>query len=194
MSLITLIRSFLRQKDKIEVKLVTELKTMKKIYLILLVALSFSSCEKDDICDATTSTTPRLIIQFYDVSNPTTLKLVNNLAIVAPGFTTGISFSGVSKIEVPLKTTEDTTTFNFIQNGADTNTTNDNTDVIQINYSRSNVFVSRACGYKTVFTLNSTNGFVRTDATSLDGLWIQNFDIVTSNIATENEIHVKIYF
>src|SRR6478672_7706838 len=118
---------------------------MKKLAVLLLIALSFSSCEKDDICDATTSTTPRLIIQFYDVSNPTVLKTVNNLGIIAPGFTTGLSFTGVSKIEVPLKTTEDSTTFSFIQNGADTNTTNDNTDILQFNYTRNTVFVSRAC-------------------------------------------------
>lgn len=167
---------------------------MKNILLVLLIALTFSSCEKDDICDAATSTTPRLIIQFYDISNPTVLKAVSNLKIVAPGFTTGIPFTGVSKIEVPLKTTDDTTTFNFIQNGDDTNTTNDNTDVIQINYTRNNVFVSRACGYKKVFTLNNLNGFLRTDAIPLDGLWIQNYTVVTSNIETENEIHVKLYF
>ena len=167
---------------------------MKKIFILILIALSFSSCEKDDICDAATSTTPRLIVQFYDISNPTVLKSVTNLKISAPGFTTGIPFSGVSKIEIPLKTTEDSTTFNFIQNGNDTNTTNDNTDVIQINYSRNTIFVSRACGYKTVFTLNNPNGFTRTDAASLDGIWIQNVNIITTNIATENEIHVKLYF
>jgi hypothetical protein len=167
---------------------------MRKIFILLLIVVCTSSCEKDDICDPSTSTTPRLIIQFYDVSNPTTLKPVNNLGIIAPGFTTGISFSSVSKIEVPLKTTDDITTFNFIQNGADTNTTNDNTDVVQINYTRNNVFVSRACGYKTVFTLNNPNGFLRTDAIPLDGFWIQNYTVVTSNIETENEIHVKIYF
>jgi hypothetical protein len=167
---------------------------MKKILLLVLFIVGATSCEKDDICDATTPTTPRLIIQFYDISNPTTLKPVNNLRIIAPGFTTGFSFTGVSKIQIPLKTTENTTTFSFIQNGGDTNTTNYNTDAIQINYTRENVFVSRACGYKTVFTLNNSNGFVRTDSNSPDGLWIQNFDIITTNIATENEIHVKIYF
>ena len=167
---------------------------MKKILILLLFIVGATSCEKDDICDANTPTTPRLIIQFYDISNPTTLKSVNNLKIIAPVFSTGFYFTGVSKIKVPLKTTENISTFNFIQNGADTNTTNDNTDVIQINYTRENVFVSRACGYKTVFTLNNINGFVRTDSTSPDGLWIQNFDIITTNIATENEIHVKIYF
>jgi hypothetical protein len=167
---------------------------MKKIYLLLLIAFTFSSCEKDDICDAATSTTPRLIIQFYDFSNPTVLKPVTNLGIIAPGFTTGIGFTAVSKIEVPLKTTENSTTFNFVQNGSDTNTTNDNTDVIQINYSRNNVFVSRACGYKTVFTLNSPNGIVKTDAATPDGFWIQNIVVTTTNIETENETHVKIYF
>ncbi|MES2748014.1 MAG: DUF6452 family protein [Bacteroidota bacterium] len=167
---------------------------MKKILLLLLIAFTFSSCEKDDICDATTPTTPRLIVQFYDFSNPTTLKSVTNLGIIAPGFTNGIGFTGVSKIQVPLKTTEDTTTFSFIQNGSDTNTTNDNIDVIQISYTRENVFVSRACGYKTVFNLNSPNGFVQTDNPTPDGLWIQDIDIITTNIATENEIHVKLYF
>lgn len=168
---------------------------MKKIFLLLLIIVCTTSCEKDDICDAATSTTPRLIVQFYDISNPTVLKNVTNLGIISNGFAL-LSFTGVSKIEVPLKTTLDTTTFSFIQNGGegDTNTTNDNTDVITINYSRDEVFVSRACGYKTVFTLNSANGFLRTDAIPLDGLWIQNFTIVTSNIATENEIHVKLYF
>jgi hypothetical protein len=167
---------------------------MKKIYLIVLIAFTFSSCEKDDICDAATSTTPRLIIEFYDFSNPTVLKTVSNLGIIAPGLTTGIGFTGVSKIQVPLKTTDNSTTFRFIQNGSDSNTTNDNEDVIEINYTRNDVFVSRACGYKTLFTLNATNGIVETDSSTPDGLWIQNITVSTFNIANENETHVKIYF
>lgn len=167
---------------------------MKKILLLLLLAFSFSSCEKDDICDPATSTTPRLIVEFYDISNPTTKKTVTNLGIVSPGMPIGIAFNGVSKIEVPLRVTQGSTTFNFIQNGGDTDATNNNTDVIQINYTTQNVFVSRACGYKTTFTLNGSGGFVRTDSTPADGLWIQNSTIITSNIETENEIHVKLYF
>ncbi len=166
---------------------------MKKIISLLLIAFSFSSCEKDDICDAATSTTPRLIVQFYDISNPSTAKNVTNLSINAPGFDP-IAFNGVSIIQVPLKTSADTTTFNFVQNGADTNAANDNADVIQVNYSRNTVFVSRACGYKTTFTLNSTNGITRTDNATPDGLWIQNLSLATTNIETENEIHLKLYF
>mgnify|MGYP006353373257 FL=1 len=42
----------------------------KTILLLLAVAFTFSSCEKDDICDANTPTTPRLVIGFYDFLNP----------------------------------------------------------------------------------------------------------------------------
>ena len=166
---------------------------MKKIALLILIALSFSSCEKDDICDPTTSTTPHLIVEFYDFSNPTIPKTVTNLGIVSPGFDT-IPFSAVSRIEVPLKTTEDTTTFSFIQNGTDADITNDNTDIIQINYTRNDVFVSRACGYKTIFTLDNTTGIILTDAAIPDTFWIRNVNVITTNIETENEIHVKLYY
>ena len=56
---------------------------MKKIQLlfICLFSISFSSCEKDDICEATTPTTPKLVIEFYDVLNRTVKKNVNNLAV-----------------------------------------------------------------------------------------------------------------
>jgi phage-related holin len=52
---------------------------MKKIILLLFVIVySFSSCEKDDICDANTVTT-RLVISFYDVTNSSILKNATNL-------------------------------------------------------------------------------------------------------------------
>lgn len=168
---------------------------MKKIFLFLLIAFSFSGCEKDDICDAATATTPRLVIDFYDINTTTpTLKAVSNLGIVAPPLTTGISFNGVTRIYLPLKTTEDTTTMYFIQNGADTDATNDNTDILTFNYSRNNVYISRACGYKTLFNLNSLSGIVQTEPLTPDGTWIKNIVVVKPNLETENEVHVQIYF
>lgn len=167
---------------------------MKKIFLFLLIAFSFSGCEKDDICDAATATTPRLVIDFYDINTTTpTLKAVSNLGIVAPPLPV-ISFNGVTRIYVPLKTTEDTTTMYFIQNGADTNATNDNTDILTFNYSRNNVYISRACGYKTLFNLNAPNGIVQTEPLTPDGTWIKNIVVVKPNLETENEVHVQIYF
>ena len=167
---------------------------MKKIVFItlsLLLALSFWNCEKDDICASGTPVTPRVIIEFYDAANPTVLKNVTNLGVIAPTFSEGKAFNNVSKIEVPLRTTADVTTLNFIQNGSDTNTTNDNVDEITFNYQRVDEYISRACGFKTLFYLNDTNPIELT----VDGNnWIQSIEVLQPNIETENEVHVKIYF
>ncbi len=167
---------------------------MKKIVFItlsLLLAVSFWNCEKDDICAEGTAVTPRVIIEFYDAANPSVLKNVTNLGVIAPTFSEGKAFNNVSKIEVPLRTTADVTTLNFIQNGSDTNTTNDNVDEITFNYQRVDEYISRACGFKTLFYLNDTNPIELT----VDGNnWIQSIEVLQPNIETENEVHVKIYF
>jgi hypothetical protein len=167
---------------------------MKKIVFItlsLLLAVSFWNCEKDDICAEGTPVTPRVIIEFYNAATPTVLKNVTNLGVIEPTLSTGFSFTAISKIQVPLKTTADITTLRFIQNGSDTDTTNDNIDVITFNYQRVDEYVSRACGFKTLFYLNETNPVVLT----ADGNnWIQNIVVTQPNIENENEVHVKIYF
>ena len=167
---------------------------MKKIQLlfICLISITFSSCEKDDICDATTATTPKLIIEFYDILNPTVKKNVTNLAVKEINTTSSLAFTGTSKIKIPLRTSQDLTKYSFILNSTDV--TIDNEDFLQFNYSRQNLFVSRACGFKTNFTLNPTTPFIKTESSIPDGYWIQNVRIATSNITSENEIHVKIYF
>lgn len=168
---------------------------MKKTVLILLFAFTFSACEKDDICDAkTTETTPKLVVEFYDIITPTIPKIVTNLALLTDGVAVGIKFKPDSKILVPLKINADSVTYKFIQNGATDPLTNTNTDVITINYSRVNTFVSRACGYKTTFVLNATNGIVLADGTPNDGLWMREVAVRNVKIENENEVHVKILF
>lgn len=157
--------------------------------LLLLFAVSFWNCEKDDLCDQTTPTTPKLIIEFYDNVNQTELKNVTNLGVIEPTFSTGFPFNGVSTISVPLRTNQDATTLQFILNGSDTDTTNDIVDELTFNYERNDVYISRACGYKTLFQLNTPNGI-----TTSSNNWIQNIEIVQANINNENETHVKIYF
>ena len=50
---------------------------MKKIkFFILFIAISLINCERDDICAETTSTTPRLLIEFYDALSTDDLKNV----------------------------------------------------------------------------------------------------------------------
>ena len=162
---------------------------MKKIVsLILLVFFTFSSCEKDDICDDNTSTTPRLVIQFYDYTNQTELKNVTNLKVIGEGLTEGIVFNGNGNtVSIPLKTTENSTTYRFIFDPS-------NEDKITFNYTRENLFVSRACGFKTIFSLDPTNPYSTTDAAISNLLWIKAISVEKSNIVNENETHVKIYF
>ena len=165
---------------------------MKKIVLLLLLTITFSSCEKDDICAE--ETTPRLVLEFYDISNPSNLKNVLNLKIKGIGATEDLGrFNGVSKIVLPLDITQDSTKYSLILNS--TSLTLNNEDYLQFYYTRQNVFVSRACGYKTIFELNPTpTGVINTDAATPDGFWIQDINIITTNIETENETHIKIYF
>lgn len=157
----------------------------------MLLSVSFWNCEKDDICAEGTPVTPRVIIEFYNAATPTVLKNVTNLGIIDPTLTSGFSFTAVSKIQAPLKTTADTTTLHFIQNGSDTDNTNDNIDVVTFNYQRVDEYVSRACGFKTLFYLNETNPIV---VTADGNNWIQNIVVTQPNIENENEVHVKIYF
>jgi hypothetical protein len=164
---------------------------MKQLFLLLLLSVFFSGCEKDDICDANTPTTPKVVIEFYDAANPTTIKNVTNLGIIAPGFTNGFGFTTTSKIKVPLKTFQDTSILHFIQNGSIDPITDDNLDEITFNYSRKTVFVSRACGYKTLFTLNTTNPITVTPDSNN---WIQNVIVSQPIIENEDETHIKIYF
>ncbi|MDI9312302.1 MAG: DUF6452 family protein [Limnohabitans sp.] len=166
---------------------------MKKILFglfIILFALPFFNCEPDDICEQGTPTTPKLIVEFYDNASPTVRKNVTNLGIVANGMTTGLLFSGVSKIQVPLKTDANTVSYDFILNSTST-TPAPITDKISINYTRKDVFISRACGYKTNFELNANpNGMVLNTPKN----WIKEINIQKFTIENENETHVKIFF
>ena len=164
---------------------------MKRIFLLLLISFFFSGCEKDDICDETTPTTPKVVIEFYDNANPTVLKNVVNLKVSNTDFTVGFGFTDVSTVKIPLKTFQNSSAFYFIQNGNVDPTTDDNQDEVIFNYTRKESYVSRACGYKTTFTLDTTNPVT---VTADGNNWIQNVTVSQPNIENENETHVKIYF
>lgn len=168
------------------------------ILAVLMLSSIFSGCESDDICDANTATTPRLVISFYDINDPTTLKSVTNLKIITEGMTEGITYSSStlingSTVAIPLKTEANQVKYRFILNYDDTSTSIINEDVIQFDYTRSVLFVSRACGYKTNYVLNQANPFTHTDATLADGLWMLSLSVKNRTIDNENETHLEIY-
>lgn len=180
---------------------------MKKlISLLLLFTFGLSSCEKDDICDANTPTTPRLVITFYDIANPTKTKNVTNLKVIGDGMEQGIVFNEAlavddslryvtngSSIMLPLKVNDSTTTFKLIHNSLNTNPAAINTDVLKFNYTPQNVYVSRACGFKAIFQLKNVLPIVHTDPDG-DTFWMTEVDLENPNIEFENETHIKVYF
>lgn len=164
---------------------------MKKIFLLLLITFSFSGCEKDDICDASTVTTPLLKIDFYSTGTNPIPKNVTKLEVKENGTAVVYKtpFDGVSTISIPLKTTAKETVYDFtINKGVAT----EKTEVVKFTYNTNDVFVSRACGYKATFDLTNPNtlaGFVAANPSN----WISNVQIVKTNIEN-NETHIKIFF
>ena len=172
--------------------------------IILLIALSFLGCEKDDICSNDVPTTPSLIIRFYDVTNPNTdvLKSVTNLRIQGVGNDTvlsGYNIVATDSIAIPLKTTDTITQYSFYEEYVvnDAGTPDDdsddyvtgNEDIITITYDMEEVYVSRACGYKTVYRNVSIN------LVEDDDNWIQLIRSVNDNqsVEDENEQQFKLY-
>ncbi len=166
---------------------------MKKIFLVVLIlCFSLSGCERDDVCDPETPTTPMLVIEFFDTFLQTTPKTINNLAIVEDGNMVGFSITSGSKIKIPLKTQLNVTKFQFIKDYSFPSNALTNDDVLEFNYTRKNEYISRACGFKTVFTLGP--GLPVLTDPSANGTWIQGIVVTQPNIINENETHIKIYF
>lgn len=167
---------------------------MKKIFLIVIVfCFSLSSCERDDVCDPTTSTTPMLVIEFYDFFIQTNPKDVTNLAIAEVGNTIGYSLTNVSKIKIPLKTQQDFTKYVFIKNFSDPVNPLINEDILEFRYNRKNEYISRACGFKNIFTFNAGLP-IQSESIPANLPWIRGIEIIQPNITNEDETHIKIYF
>lgn len=175
---------------------------MKKISLliVMLIVVGNYSCERDDICPASTPTTPRLLINLLDASNQDNPKNVFDLVVVGveddelldtplPNYV----FADTDDLVLPLKTTDNTTEYILIQGASnnDNGTPDDNSDDtidgnydrIIINYTREQVFVSRACGFKTIFR----NVTLTIEDVNNDGRWMLSRTPLIDNQSVENE-------
>ncbi|OEJ98463.1 hypothetical protein A8C32_04415 [Flavivirga aquatica] len=174
-------------------------------YLSLLIILSIIgitvSCERDDICPESTPTTPKLIIDLFDDSNRENKKNVIDIVVIdadadlvinSESILTGYNFQDTNNLILPLKTTKDTTQYRLINqaktdnNGTPDDTSDDkiiggNTDIITISYTREQVYVSRACGFKTIFKN------VILTVVEDDDEWIISSRYATDNQSVEDE-------
>lgn len=130
-----------------------------KILLIpfLLIALLSLSCERDDICPASASTTPSLIIDVFDFNSQENKKNIFGLLVAGVDRTDilpGYDIVSTNLLVLPLDTKENKTQYSLIKEAVlDENgiLISGNEDIITINYSVRAVFVSKACGYKYIF-------------------------------------------
>ncbi|WP_299124713.1 DUF6452 family protein [uncultured Winogradskyella sp.] len=189
---------------------------MRKLkFFILFIAIVLINCERDDICAESTLTTSRLSIEFYDATSPDDLKSVPRLtiygdspnisipddedssgAILIDPFETGRVYNAnLSSAELPLiiaNENEETTTRFILEKDTnlrlDTdNTTESNIDILEITYTTEFIYVSRACGYKSVF--NGLGVIVENDTDN----WISNIEVLETTIENENTVHVRIF-
>lgn len=179
-------------------------KTSLLLMLLIIAVIGITiSCEPDDICAESTATTPSLIIDPYDVGNPENKKAITKLLVagIDNDFTLTNGIVSASQIVLPLKTDANTTQYVFIKeafindNGTPENTTDDyfdgNTDVVTINYTREEVYVSRACGYKTIYK----NVTLTIEPEANDENWIKSRQPVNDNqsVEDETETHFNIF-
>lgn len=164
---------------------------MKKLLALFLLFTVLYNCERDDICPETTATTPKLIIRFYDITEQTETKRVLGLQIQGVDneeiYQRALS---TDSIALPLKTFEDITSFILHKEYVEDENGNisGNPDTIHIDYNPKEVYVSRACGYKTTYDNVELN-----DVTDSDN-WIELIQIENPlTVDNETEAHVKIF-
>ena len=155
----------------------------KKYYLFLsLIALLISSCEKDDFCIE--PITPNMIIRFYNATNISETKAVNDLTINISNLDSIYTNVSLDSVVIPLDVTSNQIIYNF--------SSGSNLDILTIDYEIEEVFVSRSCGFKAIF-----NNVTITSDVSND--WIIGLTETLENTITiptindESAAHVQIF-
>ncbi|TXN36258.1 hypothetical protein FVB32_17065 [Flagellimonas hymeniacidonis] len=169
------------------------MKKILSIFLILSFLIYVTSCEKDDIC--VDGDTPLLVIGFFDVTDTTLAKEVPLLRIRETILDTTVNTiddrsSSLDSIAIPLRIDATSTSFAFITDSADDDTTGEETgniDTLTIAYSTQEAFISRACGF--VANYGDLTITLPESATN----WVQDITVVQQTIENSNNIHVKIF-
>ena len=166
---------------------------MKRIlitsFIFVTILAFFSSCERDDICAAATVTTPKLVIEFFDINNPGNPKNVRDLVVSeVENDTTGLLFNSPSSIAVPLKTNDIETKYVFNLNA--NSETGGLVDTLTFSYATDQLYVNRACGFKVNFI--DFRASIETEANP--DSWIEDIRVRENSIENEFETHIFIFY
>ncbi len=154
-------------------------------------------CERDDICAETTSTTPNLIIDLYNATDTEKKKNVADLYVIGVNQNAPLSNYNIvstNKLILPLRTDIDSTQYILrkgtkLNNDGTINTAVGNVDTLTIKYTRNEIYVSRACGYKTIF--ENTSLTIKKDT---DNWILSRISLLDNNtLKDETKTHFNIY-
>jgi hypothetical protein len=135
------------------------------------------SCEKDDIC--LEETTPNLMLKFYDFDNDTVVKTItiDSIRVLNMSLISSYTKKSFDSISIPLDINQYKTSYQ-VSSGK-------TSDTIYFSYDRNDVFVSRSCGYKTLFENLAVD--------SITNNWIKAYTINTTIIDNDTTAHINIY-
>lgn len=164
---------------------------MKKVWLLVISCLGLISCEKDDICVGGESITPNVVIELYDKLESEVPKRAVKIAAIANGFNDTLFFTNSIKIELPLQINTNETGWKLrLYELTPTNDTIHKADELQFNYTPEALYVSKACGYKTIFHDFTTIRIPNTTGNS----WIQSIYRATNELTTNEHAHIHLYY
>lgn len=138
-------------------------------------AIILGSCVKDDLCIE--PSTPKLIIKFYSSTDTLKAKQLTDFTAWAKDKDSIYSKIATDSIVLPLNVNADETYYRLASGTI--------IDSLHIAYDRKDVFVSRSCGYKTIFE-NVTISKVSTN-------WIKSIKLKDTTINNENSAHISIF-
>ncbi len=161
------------------------MKSKLKISLFAIIFIMIS-CEKDDICIESQIGTPRIILSFYDKTNKTLKKPVENLLIKGIEREDTLNVFSGDSIAIPLRNNSNFSKFEFILNAGGENSNN---DTIHFEYSRYDLYINRACGFKSNYILNDPPAKLF----NIDSPWIEQILKLKDTILNENNAHLAIY-
>lgn len=161
---------------------------------IFLLVFSYA-CQRDDICPASTPTTPLLEVIFLDNEDPELTKPAANLRVRNVDFDTiVVDRSNAVEINLPLRTDVGETTYEFILNApliadGDEEPQNDESRSVSISfvYTRNEIYLNRACG----FIVDYEN--IEPAVIPGGDTWFDRFELVPANLEDETNTFLIIY-
>lgn len=149
----------------------------KHITLLVLAFVLIISCEKDDIC--LEDTTPNLVLKFYDFENDTLAKsvVIDSIRVIDKELIEDYTATTLDSILIQLDVNAYKTTYQISSGGT--------SDTIYFSYDKNDVFVSRSCGYKTIFENLAID--------SITNNWIKLYNINNTIIDNDTTAHINIY-